>query len=122
MTQLSDDELVAGLEAASLPPGSFTHAAHVRAAFLMLREAPLHDAAARFIKALVGYATSLGVPQKYDEALTWTYLRTIQERMLRGGQRDWEAFAAANPDLLERRIKRASAPPAEAPHRSERTG
>jgi hypothetical protein len=121
VTTLSDDELVAGLEAACLPPGSFTHAAHVRAAFLMLRQAPLHQAAARFMKALRGYATAAGVPGKYDEALTWSYLRLIHERMLRGGERDWDGFAAANPDLLERRVTPASAPPAGAPGRSERT-
>ena len=123
MTTLTDDQLLAGLEAASLPPGSFNHAAHVRAAFLMLREAPLAEAAARFIAALRGYATALGVPGKYDEALTWSYLRRIHERLLGGGPCSWDDFAAANPDLLERRVAKPSpAPPAEAPHRRERTG
>jgi hypothetical protein len=107
---VTDDELLRGFEEATLPPAAFDHAAHVRVAYLMLRQAPLPLAAERFSSALRRFAAAAGVPGKYDAALTWRYLRLIEER--RPGAGSWTDFAARNPDLLERRLRREPAPPA----------
>ena len=110
---MTDAELIDGFERATLPPDRFDHAAHVRAAYLMLRDAPLDQAAARFITALRRFAAAAGVPGKYDEALTRSWLRRIHERLVAGGPLAWPAFAAANPELLARRprVSPATAPP-----------
>jgi hypothetical protein len=107
---MTDDELLRGFEDATLPPAEFDHAAHVRVAYLMLRAAPLDQAAERFGAALRRFAAAAGVPQKYDGELTARYLRLIGERV--AGARSWTDFAAKNAELLARRLRREPAPPA----------
>lgn len=98
---MSDDELVAGFENASLPSESFRHSEHVRVAFLYLcRYSPL-EAIQRFSTSLVRFATTKGKPQLYHETITWAFLLLIRERMARApGPETWTQFAANNNDLL----------------------
>lgn len=98
---MSDDELVAGFENASLPSESFRHSEHVRVAFLYLcRYSPL-EALQRFSTSLVQFASAKGKPQLYHETITWAFLLLIHERMARApGPQTWTQFAAHNNDLL----------------------
>jgi hypothetical protein len=41
---MTDDELIAAFEAATLPAGAFPHREHVRAAWWYARRYPLHEA------------------------------------------------------------------------------
>jgi hypothetical protein len=71
-----------------------SHADHVRLAWLYL------DAArARFAEDLQRYAAARGAASKYSEAITRAWLARIEARPPAA---TWEAFAAANPDLLTR--------------------
>ena len=98
---MSDDELIAGFENASLPSESFHHSEHVRVAFLYLcRYSPL-EALQRFSTSLVQFASAKGKPQLYHETITWAFLLLIRERMARApGPQTWTQFAANNHDLL----------------------
>ena len=79
-----------------------SHRDHVQLAWLYLRREPLLDALTRFTVWARGLAAVCGRPDKYNETLTWGYVILINERMERAGrEKDWEAFAAANPDLFE---------------------
>ena len=93
---MTDDELLAGFEACTLD--SFHHADHVRVAWIILRRMPYLEASAHFVESLQRFASAAGAPQKYDDALTRGYLARIHERM--NGERSWQEFAEANPELL----------------------
>src|SRR5690554_2120610 len=97
---MSDDELVAAFESVTLPPGQFTHAAHVRVAWCYLRRHPLSEALARFSAALRCFAAVHGASGKYHETITVAYMLIIADRLAGREELSWPAFAAANPDLL----------------------
>jgi hypothetical protein len=95
-----DREFVAAFEDCTLPPEQFPHRAHVRLAWLYLREGSLLDALTRFVEGLKRYAGSLGAGGKYHETVTWAYMFLIHDRMARASFETFEKFAAANPDLF----------------------
>lgn len=98
-------EDLARFEAGALDSRSFTHAEHLRMGFELARRAPFTEAADRFARALKQMATAAGAPQKYHETITVAFMALIAERVRAGAQgADWTAFAAANPDLFDRRV------------------
>jgi hypothetical protein len=79
----------------------FPHRAHVRLAWVYLREAPLAQAAARFVTELRRFASAHGAADKYHETITWAYLLWIHACIARGPAcADFDAFASAHPELL----------------------
>jgi len=97
-----DDELMAELEACTLPEDQFHHGNHVRAAWVYLTRLPTLEAMEKFSKALRRYAASLGKPDRYHETITWAYLLLVNERIHRTElAANWESFAAQNTDLLD---------------------
>jgi hypothetical protein len=95
-----DHEFIESFENCTLPSDQFPHRAHVRLAWLYLREGSLLDALPRFVEDLQRYAASLGATAKYHETVTWAYMFLIHERMARGSAESFEEFATANPDLF----------------------
>jgi len=99
--ELEDDAFLAAFESATLPEQSFRHRDHVRAAWLLLRQASPAAALARFTEALKRFAASLGKAGLYHETITWAYVLLVNERIRRAGETQcWQEFAAANEDLL----------------------
>ena len=98
---MSEQSYIELFEAGSIPPDAFHHADHVRLGFCYLsRYSPL-EALGRFSTALQRFAQAHGKENLYHETITWAYLLLIHERMARSSPpQSWEAFAAANPDLL----------------------
>ncbi len=96
----AEDRLVDAVESFRVEPGSFDHPAHVRLAFAYLRRHDLFEALARCRRALSELARHLGADGKYHETVTCALVFLIHERMEAMGPVGWEAFAAANPDLL----------------------
>ena len=97
---MSDDDFLAALEDTTLPLAAFDHRAHVRAGFLYLARHGLGGAIARFSAALKAFAAANGKHGLYHETITVAFLALINERIATRGDRGWEAFAAANPDLF----------------------
>lgn len=98
---MTDREFLDALESGELPEHEFGHAAHVRAAYLYLKEGEFIDAYARIRRAIRNFADRLGKPDKYHETITVAYLALIQQRMREGGAAaDWAAFVQANPELF----------------------
>lgn len=97
---MGDRAFLAAFEGGTLPEEGFHHRDHIRLAWLMLREAPLGEALARFAAGLKRFAARHGKAGLYHETITWAYVFLIHERMRRGEAATWEEFAAANPDLL----------------------
>ena len=100
---MNDEQFIRALEDCTLPAAEFTHAAHVRAAYLYLRSCSFGLAIERTSAAIRRYAATLGVPQKYHETITVAYVALIQEHLAAHGDGGgWSGFAATNPGLFER--------------------
>src|SRR4051812_6267430 len=98
---MNDQDFVTAFEACALPGEGFHHRDHVRLAWLYLQEMPPSAALVRFTEGLKRFAEFQGKPGLYHETITWAYLLLIRERMARAEEEGtFEAFAAANPDLL----------------------
>ncbi len=97
---LSDADLLARFEDTTLPKEAFPHAQHVRVAWMFVRRFGMPEALGRFSEALKRFAVAKGKPELYHQTITWAYLLLIAERLARGEAVTWDAFAAANPDLL----------------------
>jgi hypothetical protein len=98
---MDDRAFVEAFESCALGPHEFHHREHVRLAWIYLRAEPPARALARFAEGLKRFAAALGQAGLYHETITWAYLLLIRERMERQGDAPtFEAFAAANPDLM----------------------
>ena len=100
---VSPDDLAfaAAFERFEISNDTFHHAEHVRLAWICLREAPLADAAARFIRLLKAFAAHQGADGLYHDTITWAFLLLIHDRLtLMPEEHDWRQFADQNPDLL----------------------
>jgi hypothetical protein len=102
---MTDDEFLRALESCTLPERQFGHAAHVRAAYLYLRQADFVGALDRMRRAIRNYATHHGKPDRYHETMTVAYLALIQQHMCERGPSDgWESFTCDNAELLDRNL------------------
>jgi len=105
-----DRDFIAAFEECSLPPAEFSHRAHVRLAWLYLREGSLLEALNRYSTGIQRYAASLGAAGKYHETITWAYLFLIHERMRQSPASTFDAFATANEDLFGPILQRYYSP------------
>lgn len=107
---MDDRDFVHAFETCTLPPAEFTHRAHVRLAWLYLKEAPLLPTLTRYSDGIKRYAAHLGAASKYHETITWAFLFLIHERMQHAPHPTFESFADANPDLFGPILSRYYAP------------
>jgi hypothetical protein len=98
---MSEQELLAGFEAATLPDDAFRHEQHVHVAWLFLRRYGMPGALTEFPRALKRFAAAKGKPRLYHETITWAFLLVVAERQARCPADSWRAFAGANADLLQ---------------------
>jgi hypothetical protein len=83
---------------------SFHHADHVRVGFELLRRHAFPVAVATFCAALKEIAARAGNPRAYHETITVAFLALIAEHMTARDYPDFETFAAANPELMDRQV------------------
>jgi hypothetical protein len=99
---MTDPEFLQALESCSLPENQFGHAAHVRAAYLYLRQSDFVGALDRMRRAIRSYATHHGKPERYHETITVAYVALIQQHLWERGPSDgWESFMRGNSELLD---------------------
>lgn len=84
-----------------IDPARFPHREHVRMAFEMLLRHDFPTAALCYSRALRVLTARAGKPGKFHQTVTIAFLSLVAERMLGECPRDFEAFAAANADLLD---------------------
>jgi hypothetical protein len=100
---VTDDDFLAAFEAGRIPAPD--HAAHVRAAYLLLRQCSFSEALSRLVTALRRIAQAAGRSDRYHETVTVANLALIQRHLdERGAGDDWEGFARHNPELFDRRL------------------
>ncbi|MEW6323174.1 MAG: hypothetical protein AB1635_19065 [Acidobacteriota bacterium] len=97
---MTERELVDGFESGTLANDAFHHADHVHVAWVYVGRYGMPEALARFAAALRRFAAAKGVPGRYHETITWAYLLLVADRRSACPGESWDAFAAANPDLL----------------------
>src|SRR5262245_5908333 len=83
-------------------PGNFPHREHVRMAVEMLRRHSFPETVLHYSRALREMTARIGKPEAYHETVTIAFLSLIAERM--DDRTDFESFASANPDLLDKRV------------------
>jgi len=90
--------------AGDIPAAEFRHADHVRAGYELLSAMDFLDAVSAYGRALKIMTARVGKPEKLHHTITIAFLAVIAERMERASDGDFDAFLAANPDLMDRAI------------------
>jgi hypothetical protein len=108
---MTDADFLSAFRSQSIPSADWTHRAHVRAAYLHLRELPFPaamDALRIGIKKLnAAHGLVETQDRGYHETLTQAWLTVIASTLhSRGPSQDFEAFAAEHPHLLCRTLLR----------------
>ncbi len=85
-----------------IDPAAFSHREHVRMAFETLRRHDFLEAALHYSQALRTVTAKVGKPEKFHQTVTVAFLSLVAERMQPGRPCDFDDFAAANPDLLDK--------------------
>ncbi len=91
-------------EAHDIDNASFGHGEHVRVAYDLLRKYDFIDAAATYAKGIRALAAKAGAPKKFNLTITYAFLSLIAERMDGTRPANFEAFVAANPDLMSKSV------------------
>jgi hypothetical protein len=87
-----------------IPAADFPHREHVRMAFEMLRRHDFAETVLHFSRALRSMAQQAGKPHAFHQTVTIAFLSLIAERMDGHDGGEFVAFAAANPELLEKGV------------------
>ena len=98
---VTDDELIQGFEAASLP--SFPHADHVRLTILYLARHGREETQRRLFEGLRRFAAAKGVPEKFHVTMTIAWLDLVEDARRRHPEAgDPASLLVACPELLNR--------------------
>jgi hypothetical protein len=100
----TDDEFLTAFQAATLPPAEWTHAAHVRMAWLYLTRLSFGRALRKVRAGIRRYNAAQG-STGYHDTITAAYVRLIRARLSGpDGAETFAAFRTRNPDLLDRSL------------------
>ena len=97
------DPLVRTFEEMTVDPAQFRHRQHLYVAWCYLRELPLEDALARYVRHLKRLTIALGVPDKFHATMTWTYLVILDRAMRDSPSATFDELLACHPGLLDHR-------------------
>ena len=100
MIGMTDLEFIDAFKAGRLAPEAFTHRAHLRAAFLLLRAGPFLEACIAMREGLRALAAKIGKPDLYHETVTVAFMALVAARSSPAD--DWDGFIAAHPELCAR--------------------
>jgi hypothetical protein len=81
---------------------AFSHREHVRMGFEMLRRYSFPEAALRYSEALQSMTRRIGKPQVFHQTVTIAFLALIGEGLTTGDYPDFDCFAAAHPELMQK--------------------
>jgi hypothetical protein len=79
MNEMTDELFARAFERGEIPPSQFDHRAHLRVAWVYLREASTRDdALARIRDAIQRFAAAAGKSQKYHETITVVWMILLE--------------------------------------------
>ncbi len=99
---MTDQEFLNAFEDGSLPRAAWTHAAHLRMAFLRLRREPALDTTLPQISARIqAYNLSRGNPRGYHETMMVAFVRLVADALrFLPADAEFADLQAARPDLF----------------------
>jgi hypothetical protein len=108
---MTDQQLLDGFEKATLKPEDFSHRAHVRMAYLLVRHHSFEEALTRMRAGLkrlnVAHGTPAALERGYHETVTQAWLHIVAGLIHRQGpQENSDAFCDQNAFLLSPRLLR----------------
>lgn len=111
---MTDSELLQRFEDCTLPFDLWTHRAHVKVAFLYLREQPFDVALEKLREGIKAYNAANDVPdgplEGYNETTTHAFLRLVHVTMQAYGELyptpDAETFCQTHPQILNKHVLR----------------
>lgn len=102
---MNDSEFLHAFERCALPQSEWTHCAHVRMAWLYLRQEPLSAATPRVCDGIRRYNAAFDKLPAYHETITRGFLILIDWQMRQNARAEsFEQFCVRNPDLLDSRL------------------
>jgi hypothetical protein len=101
---VTDAAFARAFERGEVAPAEFDHAAHMRVAWVYLRESPsLDDALARMRAAIRRFAAAAGKPDKYHETMTVAWMILLSDARMRvcagGAERELDDVLPQYPAL-----------------------
>ena len=100
---MTDEAFARAFEQGGVPPAQFDHGAHVRVAWVYLREAASVDQAlSRMRDAIRVFAAAAGVPHKYHETITVLWMRLLADLRAGGASGELAAVLRAHPELADK--------------------
>ncbi|WNJ19360.1 hypothetical protein [Pontibacter sp. G13] len=96
---LSDAQFLQEFTACTLPPSQFSHEAHLRLAWLRIRELGLDDAITNVCEGIIQYVEHLGAKAKYHHTLTVAAVRIVHHFQQKSVGATFEDFMWEYPQL-----------------------
>jgi hypothetical protein len=100
---MTDEAFARAFEDGAVTPAEFGHVAHVRVAWVYLREAEsVDDALMRMRAAIRLFAAAAGAAQKYHETITVLWMRLLADLRARGVSGELADVLRAYPELADK--------------------
>jgi hypothetical protein len=100
---VTDGEFLEAFEVGTLPKDDFTHAAHVRLAWICLRRDGFEEGSLRVVAGIRAFAALHGATGLYHETVTRAWLALVAAADTAGAA-SFDAFLAENPQLRARGV------------------
>lgn len=98
---MNDTDFIKAFQTGTIEPKAFNHEAHLRLAWIYLRNYAPEKAIVTFCDALLHYVRSKGAETKYHQTLSEAAMRIVNERMVKNKSRSFEDFLKENKDLQD---------------------
>lgn len=103
MPQMTDQAFARAFEAGDVLPAQFGHRAHLRVAWVYLREAPSVAAAVDHMRSAIRrFAAAADASRKYHETLTVLWMRLLADVRSQGASGELADVLHAYPDLADK--------------------
>lgn len=100
---MTDEAFARAFEDGAVTPAEFTHLAHVRVAWVYLREADSPDEALERMRgAIRRFAAAAGASQKYHETITVLWMRLLEDVRIQGASGELEEVLLTYPELANK--------------------
>jgi hypothetical protein len=100
---MTDEAFARAFEAGAVTPAEFDHLAHVRVAWVYLREgASVEEGLARMRDAIRRFAAAAGASRKYHETITVLWMRLLADVQARGASGELADVLRAHPALADK--------------------
>jgi hypothetical protein len=106
---VTDETFLQAFEAGTLPKEDFSHAAHVRLAWICLRRDGFEEGSVRVVAGIQAFARRHGATGLYHETVTRAWLALVAAAGVEEPP-SFDAFLAAHPELRGRVLDRHYAP------------